>query len=124
MAFIIVALLPSAGASRTQSHHSLPWYDRKEQIFLNVAACVNSDSRCLKHLSKLPGTMCERDCIDIKCCEFDLCDLLGRIISLSWHPSGTLIAAGMMDMIRIFDSETGEKTQLDPEAISTELALS
>lgn len=32
----------------------------------------------------------------------------GRIISLSWHPSGTLIAAGMMDMIRIFDASTGE----------------
>lgn len=37
-----------------------------------------------------------------------LCDFLGRIISLSWHPSGTLIAAGMMDMIRIFDAETGK----------------
>uniref|UniRef100_A0A8D0DH93 UTP4 small subunit processome component n=1 Tax=Sander lucioperca TaxID=283035 RepID=A0A8D0DH93_SANLU len=34
----------------------------------------------------------------------------GRIISLSWHPSGTLIAAGMMDMIRIFDAETGRAT--------------
>ncbi|XP_035520667.1 U3 small nucleolar RNA-associated protein 4 homolog [Morone saxatilis] len=34
----------------------------------------------------------------------------GRIISLSWHPSGTLIAAGMMDMIRIFDAETGHTT--------------
>ncbi|KAF3689278.1 U3 small nucleolar RNA-associated protein 4 -like protein [Channa argus] len=33
-----------------------------------------------------------------------------RIISLSWHPSGTLIAAGMMDMIRIFDAETGQAT--------------
>uniref|UniRef100_A0A672YH86 Uncharacterized protein n=1 Tax=Sphaeramia orbicularis TaxID=375764 RepID=A0A672YH86_9TELE len=32
----------------------------------------------------------------------------GRVISLSWHPSGSLIAAGMMDMIRIFDAETGE----------------
>lgn len=32
----------------------------------------------------------------------------GRIISLSWHPSGALIAAGMMDMIRIFDANTGE----------------
>uniref|UniRef100_A0A3B4BIV5 Uncharacterized protein n=1 Tax=Periophthalmus magnuspinnatus TaxID=409849 RepID=A0A3B4BIV5_9GOBI len=29
-----------------------------------------------------------------------------RIISVSWHPSGTKIAAGMMDMIRIFDAET------------------
>ncbi|XP_059192123.1 U3 small nucleolar RNA-associated protein 4 homolog [Centropristis striata] len=34
----------------------------------------------------------------------------GRIISLSWHPSGKLIAAGMMDMIRIFDAETGQAT--------------
>ncbi|XP_070763785.1 U3 small nucleolar RNA-associated protein 4 homolog isoform X2 [Enoplosus armatus] len=34
----------------------------------------------------------------------------GRILSLSWHPSGTLIAAGMMDMIRIFDAETGHAT--------------
>ncbi|XP_068579098.1 U3 small nucleolar RNA-associated protein 4 homolog [Cebidichthys violaceus] len=34
----------------------------------------------------------------------------GRIISLSWHPSGTLIAAGMMDMIRIFDAVTGRAT--------------
>uniref|UniRef100_A0A3Q2ZFD0 UTP4 small subunit processome component n=1 Tax=Hippocampus comes TaxID=109280 RepID=A0A3Q2ZFD0_HIPCM len=30
-----------------------------------------------------------------------------RIISLSWHPSGKLLAAGVMDMIRIFDVETG-----------------
>uniref|UniRef100_A0A7N9AYB1 UTP4 small subunit processome component n=1 Tax=Mastacembelus armatus TaxID=205130 RepID=A0A7N9AYB1_9TELE len=36
----------------------------------------------------------------------------GRIISLSWHPSGTLIAAGMMDMIRIFDAETGKQILL------------
>ncbi|XP_040894438.1 U3 small nucleolar RNA-associated protein 4 homolog isoform X1 [Toxotes jaculatrix] len=34
----------------------------------------------------------------------------GRIISLSWHPSGKLIAAGMMDMIRVFDTETGHAT--------------
>lgn len=34
----------------------------------------------------------------------------GRIISLSWHPSDALIAAGMMDMIRIFDAETGRAT--------------
>lgn len=34
----------------------------------------------------------------------------GRIISLSWHPSGTQIAAGMMDMIRVFDAETGHAT--------------
>lgn len=31
----------------------------------------------------------------------------GRVISVSWHPSGAKIAAGMMDMIRIFDAETG-----------------
>lgn len=34
----------------------------------------------------------------------------GRIISVSWHPSGTKIAGGMMDMIRIFDVETGHAT--------------
>ncbi|XP_034389919.1 U3 small nucleolar RNA-associated protein 4 homolog [Cyclopterus lumpus] len=34
----------------------------------------------------------------------------GRIISLCWHPSASLIAAGMMDMIRIFDVETGRAT--------------
>ncbi|XP_058501972.1 U3 small nucleolar RNA-associated protein 4 homolog [Solea solea] len=33
-----------------------------------------------------------------------------RVLSLSWHPSGKLIAAGMMDMIRIFDAETGHST--------------
>lgn len=33
-----------------------------------------------------------------------------RIISVSWHPSGSKIAAGMMDMIRIFDVETGHAT--------------
>lgn len=32
----------------------------------------------------------------------------GRIVSLSWHPSGTQIAAGMMDMIKTFDIETGQ----------------
>ncbi|XP_037110960.1 U3 small nucleolar RNA-associated protein 4 homolog [Syngnathus acus] len=31
-----------------------------------------------------------------------------RVISLCWHPSGTQLAAGMMDMIRIFDVETGQ----------------
>ncbi|XP_030646167.1 U3 small nucleolar RNA-associated protein 4 homolog [Chanos chanos] len=31
----------------------------------------------------------------------------GRIISLSWHPSGSKIAAGMMGMIRVFDVKTG-----------------
>uniref|UniRef100_A0A6Q2Z975 UTP4 small subunit processome component n=1 Tax=Esox lucius TaxID=8010 RepID=A0A6Q2Z975_ESOLU len=35
----------------------------------------------------------------------------GRIISLSWHPSGTRIAAGMMDMIRVFDVLTGHAIQ-------------
>ncbi|KAF0040856.1 hypothetical protein F2P81_006754 [Scophthalmus maximus] len=34
----------------------------------------------------------------------------GRIISLSWQPSGALIAAGMIDMIRIFNAETGRAT--------------
>lgn len=34
-----------------------------------------------------------------------------RIMSLSWHPAGTRIAAGTMDMIRIFDVETGTATQ-------------
>ncbi|XP_037538529.1 U3 small nucleolar RNA-associated protein 4 homolog [Nematolebias whitei] len=34
----------------------------------------------------------------------------GRIVSLSWHPSGAQIAAGTMDMIRIFDTETGHAT--------------
>lgn len=34
----------------------------------------------------------------------------GRIISLSWHPSGTKVAAGMMDMIKIFDVESGHAT--------------
>uniref|UniRef100_A0A672R6J7 U3 small nucleolar RNA-associated protein 4 homolog n=1 Tax=Sinocyclocheilus grahami TaxID=75366 RepID=A0A672R6J7_SINGR len=30
-----------------------------------------------------------------------------RIVSLSWHPSGSKIAAGMMDMIQVFNIETG-----------------
>ncbi|KAF7646187.1 hypothetical protein LDENG_00192030 [Lucifuga dentata] len=34
----------------------------------------------------------------------------GRIISLSWHPTGQLIAVGMMDMIKIFNAETGHAT--------------
>lgn len=41
---------------------------------------------------------------------FNLCIILGRIISLSWHPSGTKVAAGMMDMIKIFDVESGKLT--------------
>ncbi|XP_067091369.1 U3 small nucleolar RNA-associated protein 4 homolog [Osmerus mordax] len=35
----------------------------------------------------------------------------GRIISLAWHPSGTQIAAGMMDMIRVFDVASGHGVQ-------------
>lgn len=35
----------------------------------------------------------------------------GRIISLAWHPSGTQIAAGMMDMIRVFDVASGHAVQ-------------
>ncbi|XP_013871116.1 U3 small nucleolar RNA-associated protein 4 homolog [Austrofundulus limnaeus] len=34
----------------------------------------------------------------------------GRIVSLSWHPSGSQMAAGMMDMIRVFDAQTGHAT--------------
>lgn len=52
-----------------------------------------------------------------------MCNRPGRIISLSWHPSGTLIAAGMMDMIRIFDAETGEEIQLNSELISIDLTI-
>lgn len=40
--------------------------------------------------------------------ERNLAKQKGRIISLSWHPSGSRIAAGMMDMIRVFDTETGK----------------
>uniref|UniRef100_A0AAY4DRV7 Cirhin n=1 Tax=Denticeps clupeoides TaxID=299321 RepID=A0AAY4DRV7_9TELE len=32
----------------------------------------------------------------------------GRIISLAWHSSGTKIAAGMIDMIKVFDLDSGE----------------
>lgn len=35
----------------------------------------------------------------------------GRIMSLSWHPAGTQIAAGTMGMIRIFDTATGGATR-------------
>uniref|UniRef100_A0AAX7VQ30 Anaphase-promoting complex subunit 4 WD40 domain-containing protein n=1 Tax=Astatotilapia calliptera TaxID=8154 RepID=A0AAX7VQ30_ASTCA len=35
----------------------------------------------------------------------------GRIISLCWHPSSAQIAAGMTDMIKIFDAETGHATR-------------
>ncbi|KAL4657088.1 hypothetical protein GN956_G4041 [Arapaima gigas] len=34
----------------------------------------------------------------------------GRILSLSWHQSGMQIAAGMLDMIRIFNVQTGHTT--------------
>ncbi|XP_034031590.1 U3 small nucleolar RNA-associated protein 4 homolog [Thalassophryne amazonica] len=34
----------------------------------------------------------------------------GRVMCLSWHPSGTLIAAGMIDMIRVFDADSGHAT--------------
>lgn len=37
--------------------------------------------------------------------------LAGRVLSLCWHPSGTRIAAGMMDMIRVFDVQTGESPE-------------
>lgn len=39
--------------------------------------------------------------------ERNLAKQKGRIVSLSWHPSGSRIAAGMMDMIRVFGTETG-----------------
>lgn len=32
----------------------------------------------------------------------------GRVLSLSWHPSGLKIAAGMMSMIQILDIKTGQ----------------
>lgn len=44
--------------------------------------------------------------------EKNLAKQKGRIVSLSWHPSGTRIAAGMMDMIRILDTETGKFSSL------------
>lgn len=34
----------------------------------------------------------------------------GRVLSLCWHPSGARIAAGMMDMIRVFDVQSGHST--------------
>ncbi|ETE68165.1 Cirhin, partial [Ophiophagus hannah] len=37
--------------------------------------------------------------------------LTGRILSLSWHPSGTKIAAGSIDCIYIFDVESGHTSQ-------------
>lgn len=39
----------------------------------------------------------------------------GRIVSLSWHPSGSQIAAGMMDVIRVFDTQTGKQQQQQPD---------
>ncbi|KAH0619730.1 hypothetical protein JD844_000674 [Phrynosoma platyrhinos] len=35
----------------------------------------------------------------------------GRILSLSWHPSGTKIAAGSLDLIRVFDIKSGRAIQ-------------
>ncbi|XP_062817577.1 U3 small nucleolar RNA-associated protein 4 homolog [Anolis carolinensis] len=35
----------------------------------------------------------------------------GQILSLSWHPSGTKIAAGSLDIIHVFDVESGHCTQ-------------
>ncbi|MGH0115177.1 UNVERIFIED_CONTAM: hypothetical protein FKN15_070697 [Acipenser sinensis] len=35
----------------------------------------------------------------------------GRILSLSWHKSGTLIAAGSLDVIRVFDVKSGHSVQ-------------
>lgn len=32
----------------------------------------------------------------------------GRILSLSWHPSGTQIAAGSIDYISVFDVKSGD----------------
>uniref|UniRef100_W5LKC1 UTP4 small subunit processome component n=1 Tax=Astyanax mexicanus TaxID=7994 RepID=W5LKC1_ASTMX len=40
--------------------------------------------------------------------EKNLAKQKGRILSLSWHPSGSRIVAGMMDMIRVFNTETGQ----------------
>ncbi|CAL8357813.1 unnamed protein product [Lota lota] len=37
--------------------------------------------------------------------------LKSRVLSLSWHPSGTQIAAGTMDMIRVFNVDSGHATQ-------------
>ncbi|KAL7824274.1 hypothetical protein SRHO_G00086020 [Serrasalmus rhombeus] len=43
--------------------------------------------------------------------ERNLAKQKGRIISLSWHPSSSKIVAGMMDVIHIFDTETGQSVQ-------------
>ncbi|XP_047008751.2 U3 small nucleolar RNA-associated protein 4 homolog [Ictalurus punctatus] len=40
--------------------------------------------------------------------ERNLAKQKGRVLSLSWHPSGSRIAAGMVDMIRVFNIETGQ----------------
>ncbi len=55
---------------------------------------------------------------------FHWCGLSGRVISLSWHPSGSLIAAGMMDMIRVFDAETGEEKRPVPDVTSLQFTVS
>lgn len=38
---------------------------------------------------------------------FDV-QFLGRILSLSWHPSGTYVAAGSIDYISVFDVKSGD----------------
>lgn len=43
--------------------------------------------------------------------EKNLDRLKNRILSLSWHPSGAQIAAGTLDMIRVFDVNSGRATQ-------------
>ncbi|KAK0155993.1 U3 small nucleolar RNA-associated protein 4 [Merluccius polli] len=37
--------------------------------------------------------------------------LKNRVLSLSWHPSGTQIAAGTLDMIRVFNVNSGHATE-------------
>ena len=32
----------------------------------------------------------------------------GRVLSLSWHPSGTHVAAGSIDYISVFDVKSGD----------------
>ncbi|XP_076841705.1 U3 small nucleolar RNA-associated protein 4 homolog [Brachyhypopomus gauderio] len=40
--------------------------------------------------------------------EVNLAKQKGRIVSLCWHPDGSKLVAGMMDMIRVFDAGTGQ----------------
>lgn len=42
------------------------------------------------------------------CVTFFLYNSQGRILSLSWHPSGTHIAAGSIDYISVFDVKSGD----------------